>query len=239
LQSYDLPDLRQKGISFAPELQIEVVRALSHGNESGRAEAILRTIAQFEGSLHHDALVVLADLGNAGYGSARSCAISLSKLSTVHHDIFLGQLGSRFLLFVGDRRELRFTYDPSDIIKASADFMERRLSFAMSAGEAIPQDLRAQAFAETVSFLTRDLARGRGLRFGEALRIFETHDLIALVDEEVKRCATSFGGRCKKLLLLLSSPCARVESLFPTIDKNALAHGFREAFMKRFASRPE
>ena len=117
--------------------------------------------------------------------------------------------------------------------------MERRLSFVMNAGETIPEELRAQAFAETVTFLARDLARGRGLRFGEALRIFEKHDLIAIVDEVAKQCATSFGGRCKKLHLLLSSPCVRVKSLLPRIDKNVLTQGFREAFLVNVSQRPK
>lgn len=233
LQRHGLTDLQLKKIVFTPELQVEIARALSHGNESGRAEAILKTIAQLEGSIHHDALVALADLGSAGHRSVRSCLVSLSRLSRVPNDLFIGQLGARFLTIVGDRRELRVFHDPSDIIKACADFMERRLSFVMSAGEAIPQDLRANAFAETVTFLARDLARGRGLRFGEAMRIFQKHDLIPVVDEVVKRCATSFGGRCKKLLLFFSSPCARVKSLFPIVNRDALARGFREAFLRR------
>jgi hypothetical protein len=233
LQRHNPADLKLQEIVFTPELQIEVVRALSHGNESGRAEAILRTIAQLEGSIHHDALVVLADLGSVGYRSVRSCLVSLSEVSGVPNDLFIGQLGARFLTIVGNRRELRVIYDPSDIIKSCADFMERRISFVMNAGETIPKELRAQAFAETVTFLARDLARGQGLRFGEALRVLEKHDLIPVVDEVVKRCATSFGGRCKKLFLLRSSPCARVKSLFPIVNRDALARGFRETFLRR------
>lgn len=240
LQRYELAELRQNNIVFTPELQIEVVRALStNGAGSYRAEAIITRIAQTHTSLHPDALLALAEVSKAGHDLARSCAMNLSRFPRVPSGLFVGELGSTFGALIAERRGLRWHTDPLDLIKPCADFMSNRLRFVMNDDISIPLELRAQAFAETLLFLARDLSRGEGLRFNQAKRVLEKHALLETVDEVVKRCATSFVGLCKRIFRCGSLPYTRVRSLFPTVNRETLEHGFREAFMRKFASSPE
>lgn len=240
LHRYELSELERKNILFTPELQVQVVQALStNGFASGYAETILTTIAKMEGSIHEDALVALVKLTHIGRRSARSCAIKLAKLESPPPGLFVGDLGSTFGAMVAERPELWKHPTPIELIEPCADFMSDRLRFVMNGDSSIPLELRARAFAETLLFFAKDIARSKKLRIAEAERVLKKHELLDTVDEVVKQCATSFAGLCKRLFRCLSTPCVRVKSLVPTVDDEALMHGFREAFMKRFASRPE
>jgi hypothetical protein len=241
LHRYELSELERKNILFTPELQVQVVQALStNGYASGYAEAILTKIAKMEGSIHEDALVALVKLAHVEKRSARSCAFKLAKLESPPPGFFVGELGSTFGAMVAERPGLRDHPTPMDLIRPCADFMSDRLRCVMNGDSSIPLELRARAFTETLLFFAEDIADSKQLRMAEAERVLQKHQLMETVDEVVKRCATSLWGEIRTWLLRKEPDrCMRVKKLFPIVDKEALEHGFREAFMKRFASRPE
>jgi hypothetical protein len=241
LHRYELSELERKNILFTPELQVQVVQALStNGFASGYAETILTKIAKMEGSIHEDALVALVKLAHAEKKSARSCAIKLAKLESPPPGLFVGDLGSTFGAMVAERPGLWKHPTPKDLIAPCADFMSDRLRFVMNGASSIPLGLRARAFTETLLFFAEDIANSKKWRLAAAERVLRKHELLETVDEVVKGCATSLWGAIRTWLLRKEPDrCMRVKKLFPIVDKEALAHGFREAFMKRFASRPE
>lgn len=237
LHRYELSELLQKNIVFTPELQIQMVKALStDGYASGRAETILIRIAQMEGAIHEDALVALADLGHIGCSSARSCVMKLAKLQSPPHGLFVGDLGSIFGAMVAERPGLRKHPTPIDLIRPCADFMGNRLRCVMNGDSAIPLELRARAFTETLLFFVKDIARSKELRGAEAVRVLNTYDLTGVVEKVIQQCAFSLRTEIYKWLLRKEAPRVRIKSLVPSVNREALAHGFREAFMKRFAS---
>jgi hypothetical protein len=216
------------------ELQLAVMEALVAVGCSGLAENILIKVAKSSESIHPDLIRELARLSNAsaGFNSGRSFAVELSGVESPPHGLFVGAEASAIFSSVGKRFENRVEFDCSEIIRACGRFCSNRLAFLKDPPHVVSKVARADAFAETVEFLLRDVQRLEGLRFGVAVGVLDHHKLLDVAADAVARAATSLWAQIKKTFLAKSSNITRIQHCMREVTAEDLRRELVAAFSR-------